>query len=301
MNVSRLCFGSLTIGPLQRSIGIERGAEVIRCALEHGVNFIDTAEMYDTYAHIAAALAGFSDHVYVASKSYAFEAASMDRAVAEARRALGHDISLLFLLHEQESIHTIRGHWPAVEYLLKAKERGDVQAIGVSTHHTAAVEAAAEVPVFDVISPLINRSGVGIQGGGVKRMQQACMKAYRAGKGLYGMKALGGGHLLDQPAQAFDFALQQDWLASTAVGMKSCEEVRWNAAFFSGEQPGPPLDLEDRRLHIESWCTGCSACAAACGQGAVTMQNGRANVDSRKCVFCGYCGAACPEFAIKVI
>ena len=33
LRVSRLCFGSLTIGPLQAGLGLEEGASVIRVAL----------------------------------------------------------------------------------------------------------------------------------------------------------------------------------------------------------------------------------------------------------------------------
>ncbi|HRU42362.1 MAG TPA: aldo/keto reductase, partial [Candidatus Diapherotrites archaeon] len=48
LRVSRLCFGSLTIGPLQAGLDIEEGASVIRAAFDMGVNFIDTAELYRT-------------------------------------------------------------------------------------------------------------------------------------------------------------------------------------------------------------------------------------------------------------
>ena len=47
--VSRLCFGGLVIGPLQKNLSVEEGGEVIAEAFRLGVNFIDTADLYDTY------------------------------------------------------------------------------------------------------------------------------------------------------------------------------------------------------------------------------------------------------------
>ena len=34
---------------------------------------------------------------------------------------------------------------------------------------------------------------------------------------------------------------------------------------------------------------------------AITIVDGRAQVDASKCVFCGYCARACPQFCIKVV
>lgn len=49
IEVSELCYGTLTLGPLQAQISARDGADAIRFALERGVNFIDTAHTYGTY------------------------------------------------------------------------------------------------------------------------------------------------------------------------------------------------------------------------------------------------------------
>ena len=125
LRVSRLCFGALTIGPLQRNMSQQEGGAILRKALEAGINFIDTAQLYGTYSYIRQALKGWTGQVIIASKSYAYTAKDMQVALEEARRELDLDVIPIFLLHEQESEHTIRGHWSALEYLLtaKAKER----------------------------------------------------------------------------------------------------------------------------------------------------------------------------------
>ena len=48
INVSRLCFGTLTMGPLQCNMSVTKGVELIERAFSNGVNFLDTAEIYGT-------------------------------------------------------------------------------------------------------------------------------------------------------------------------------------------------------------------------------------------------------------
>jgi aryl-alcohol dehydrogenase-like predicted oxidoreductase len=66
-----MCFGALPIGPLQANISAEKGAKLIRAALERGVNFVDTAEAYKTYPHIRKALEGYNKEVIITTKSSA--------------------------------------------------------------------------------------------------------------------------------------------------------------------------------------------------------------------------------------
>lgn len=308
--VSRLCFGVLTVGPLQANLPLPEASSIIRRALALGVNFFDTAQLYKTYPHIRQALKGFSGVVHIASKSYAYTYEGMRQSVEEARQALGMDRVSVFMLHEQESALTLRGHRPALEYLLEAKARGLIGAVGVSTHAVAAVRAAALMPEIDLIHPLINRAGIGILDGAADEMLAAIKEAKGAGKGIYTMKPLGGGHLMQGAAAAFDFLLRQPEIDAVAVGMKSVAEVELNARYFSGSRYEDEADLaalqaqvaaQPRVLHVEEWCEGCGRCGEACPQGAIKVSGGRAASDPARCVLCGYCGAACPQFAIKII
>jgi len=292
------------LGPLQRDLSPEEGSEVLRRALELGVNFIDTAELYQTYDHIRLALQGFQSPqpVVVTTKSFAFTKEGMLESLEKAQKGLGLECIPVFMLHEQESSHTLRGHWPALEVLWEAKEAGLVKAVGISTHHVQGVLAAANIPEIDVISPLINSTGIGIQGGTRDDMLSAILKAEQNGKGIVAMKPLGGGHLLSQWSAALDFVLALPEIHSIAVGMKSIQEVEHNVSFFEGRRDLPGPLLNTRSLHVDDWCVGCGMCVEVCPNSALEVYGGKARIARNgECVFCGYCGAKCPEFAIKVI
>ncbi|WP_459911185.1 aldo/keto reductase [Desulfotomaculum defluvii] len=305
LKVSRLCFGVLTIGPLQANLPLEQGAAVITSALDRGVNFMDTAELYGTYPYIREAIKNRKQEVIICSKCYAYTRDGMKESLEAALEGIDRDYIDIFMLHEQESLLTIKGHWEAIEYLLEAKSKGLVRAVGISTHHVAAVRAAVDIPELEVIHPIINMSGVGIADGNVEDMLAAIKMAHAAGKGIYGMKALGGGNLLSHAQEAFNFALGIPELASIAVGMQNINEVDYNTRFFS--KTYIPEDLQERvvrqprRLHIDDWCEGCGACVKKCGASALQLDGGKVKVKVELCRLCGYCGAVCPLFAIKVI
>ncbi len=305
LEVSHLCFGALTIGPLQVYLSIKEGAKIIREALEAGVNFIDTAELYCTYPYIREAIQGYTHEIIIASKCYAYTYDGMRQSLEKALVETGRDWIDIFMLHEQESILTIKGHWSAIEYLLEAKEKGLVRAVGISTHHVEGVLGAASVPEIDVIQPLINMTGIGIRGGNTASMLEAIKTAAGAGKGLYAMKALGGGNLIDRVEEAFAYVRSITELSSIAVGMSTSEEVAYNTCLFDGRPVEETLQYKVKRrprfLHIEDWCRGCGRCVEQCAQDALSIVNGKIIVDRESCIFCGYCGAACPDFCIKVI
>ncbi|MCL2337582.1 MAG: aldo/keto reductase [Firmicutes bacterium] len=305
LNVSRLCFGALTIGPLQRNLSLAQGAGLIRLAIDMGINFIDTAESYHCYPYIREALKNCPARVNIASKSYAYTRDGMEKSLFDALSALERESIEIFLLHEQESYHTIKGHQAALDYLVSARARGLVRAVGISTHCVAGVRAAASVPEIEVIHPIINLQGIGIQDGSREEMLEAIAFAAAMGKGIYGMKCLGGGHLIPDADQAMEFVLSLPELAAVAVGMQSPEEILYNVARFAGQTPSPAiipaLAALPRRLHIEDWCRGCGQCVKRCSAGALRIKDERAVVDEARCRLCSYCAAVCSDFCIKII
>ena len=334
--VSRLCFGSLTMGPLQAGFDPVEAGEILAFAFEKGVNFVDMAQLYGVYPYVREGLRRWGrDNIILTSKTYAYERQMALDAVDEARRALNRDVIDIFMLHEQESIHTLRGHKEALETLFDLRERGVIRAVGISTHHVAAIEGALtladEGTPLDVVHPLYNMAGIGIADGTESDMANALTRLHDRGCGVFGMKSLGGGHLFRQAREAFRFVLAKPFIDAVAVGMQSEAEVDANLALFAG------LDVPERataaigrekRLHIEEYCEGCGACVRRCPAGALTLADAPAEADENpydhvnafaaeagiaeqaarkhavcdpdKCVLCGYCTGVCPVFALKV-
>lgn len=328
IEVSRLCYGSLTLGPAQAGLSPDRGGELLAYAFDRGVNFVDTAELYETYPHIRAALRRVSERPVIATKCYAYDRETARRSFEQARLALDVEMIDLFLLHEQETTLTLAGHAEAFKFFLDMKEKGLIRAIGISTHAVEPVRALVQARTgqltdlwqgvdfsagldaglyreADVIHPLLNLRGLGLLDGTAEDMVAATRSAAAAGLGLYGMKMLGGGHFLNNFDEALGFALAQTQVAAYAVGMQSEAEIEMNLALFAGE-PVRPEDLavtkaRRRRLIVADWCTGCGACVARCASQALELADGKVRVDESRCLLCGYCAYGCRDFVLKVI
>lgn len=305
IEVSRLCFGSLTMTPFQANLSIKEGADLIVYAYEKGINFIDTAEIYENYGYIRQALKSIPREDYVIStKTYAYTKELARESLDKALKELNLDYIDIFLLHEQESEHTIRGHYPAIEYLLQQKKAGKIRAVGISTHKIAGALGMIKYPELDIIHPIVNKNGIGILDGTLQEMLDALEKLHKMGKGIYGMKPLGGGHLITETQESLKFVFQKNYLHSIAIGMQSRDEIDANIQMlengYINENTFNRLSKKDRKLIVQDYCIGCGKCVDRCQHGGITIIDNMAR-PNENCVLCGYCATVCPEFCIKVI
>ena len=305
LEVSVAGFGVLPMGPSQLALPVDEGAEIIRHALRQGINFIDTAQYYRTYPYIRKALeTGEFNDVIICSKSLCEDYDGMMEAIHEARESMNRDVIDIFLMHEvrpyQFDLRT--DAWKA---LVDAKKQGLVRAIGLSTHHVDITMKAASMKDLDVVFPLINYASLGIRKGDEfatkEEMMEAINACHAAGKGVFSMKAFGGGGLTDHYQEALDYVFSKPEIDSVMIGFGKISEVDDLMSYLDGsmEKDYNP-DVSKKKVYVnQEDCEGCGACKNACPAGAIFYNdNGLAEVNHDKCLTCGYCSPVCPVRAV---
>jgi len=305
LEVSIAGFGVLPIGPSQLRLPVDEGAEIIRYALKKGINFLDTAQYYRTYPYISKALEGGEfDDVIICSKSLYEDYDGMMDAIYEARQAMNREKIDIFLMHEVRSggLEERKGAWQA---LIDARKMGLVKAIGLSTHHVDITMAAADIKELDVVFPLINYAGLGIRKGdefaSKEEMMEAISACRKAGKGVFSMKAFGGGSLTEHYQQALDYVFSKEEIDSVMIGFGKTSDVDDLISYLDGtmDKDYNP-DVSKKKVYVnQEDCEGCGACKRACPAGAIFYNDeGLAEVDHEKCLTCGYCSPVCPVRAV---
>jgi aryl-alcohol dehydrogenase-like predicted oxidoreductase len=306
LEIFPLVFGTLPMGPLQANLSPEDGGRIIRAALEAGVTMLDTAELYGTYGHVRAGLEGWTGPVVIASKTHAPDGKGARAHIERALREMGRERLDVVHMHGSRVEHPLIDRADVFAELFKMKDEGKIAHVGLSSHFVPAVLEAANHPEIEVLHPLINRAGMGILGGTRDGMLEAIDACSAAGKGIYAMKALGGGNFINKARANIGWVRSHPFIDAVAIGMLSAEEVDANVRLFedgvADDATWKPLEARRRRLRImKQFCKGCGACVPACASRALTVVEGKAEVDEGICILCGYCAAACPEFIIRVV
>ena len=308
LTVSIAGFGVLPMGPSQLALPVDQGAEIIKYAVRQGINFFDTAQYYRTYPYIKEALNNLSeaekDGLILCSKSLCWDYDGMMEAILEAREELDREVIDIFLMHEVRSgqLELRQDAWQALK---DAKAKGLVRAIGISTHHVDVTKAAASMKELDVVFPLINYAGLGIRIGDEfatkEEMMEAIEACHLAGKGVFSMKAFGGGTLTGSYQEALDYVFSKSSIDSVMIGFGKISEVDDLLSYLDGTMsPSYNPDVSKKKVYVnQEDCEGCGACKSACPAGAIFYnENGLAEVNHDKCLTCGYCSPVCPVRAV---
>lgn len=309
ISVTPVGMGTLTMGFSQKNLDIETGSRVIVHAVEQGINFLDTAQYYDTYRYLRPALDEIRrrklDFPVICSKTLEEGYAETEAAVQECLEQLDIDTIDLFLLHEVRGTEDFYARKDAWRALCDLKSNGLIKAIGISTHHVDACAEMAEIANCDVVFTLINRDGMGIRKGSEpgtrEEMEAAIRKCADAGKGIFTMKAFGGGNLIHDYRSCLEYAAGIAGNTSVMIGMADTDQVDRAVEFFTGRLSADYTpDVSNKRLMVDqSDCEGCGTCKNRCVSEAIFWnEHGLAEIDPKKCVHCGYCAPVCPVRAI---
>lgn len=236
LTVSPLCFGTGTHGQNGRSnqsnLGIERLAYLLQYAHERGVTFWDTADQYGTHPHFAAALREVGrDRVVITSKTTAKDSVQTRSDIDRFLRELATDYIDIVLLHCMMS-----ADWPEkmqgpMEVLSEYKQQGKIRAVGVSNHDFGAFCAAAECDWVDVVLARINYAGHAMDDI-PEKVAPVIDKMAQAGKGVYGMKVVGGGSdLTADPGRAIRYSMGVAGVDAIVMGMMDETQIEENLGF----------------------------------------------------------------------
>ena len=247
--------------------------EVIRLAVEHGVNYINTARKYmggkneDT---VGKAVKGMRDRVHIATKvlSESRRKTEIVRDVETSLKALGTDYIDVIQVHDLTGVERIFLA-ETREALTLLKKQGKVRFCGVTTHQNevAVLNALVDDPerFFDTCLVKYNFTSE-------PKVTAAINRAASAGIGIIAMKTQIGGYDVRGPGRitphqaALKWVLQNPNVAAAIPGMKDLTQLREDMAVM-----GMPLTYVDlRRLdrYFEAvapfYCRFCGSCEAGC-------------------------------------
>jgi aryl-alcohol dehydrogenase-like predicted oxidoreductase len=222
-----------------RSSNITRAGvaeSLIKTAYEKGIRYFDCADSYGTHPFTKAALSGIPRENYVlGTKMWITEGGIPENekgfpevVIDRFRRELNTDYLDLVQLHcmtEGDWTVKYRRHMDELENL-KAKKV--IKAHGVSVHSFEALEAAAASPWVDVVHVRINPFTESMDKKDASLVVPVIEKFHKAGKGVIGMKLIGGGRLRDDTAkidESLRFVLGLGTVDLLIVGFEKPEHI----------------------------------------------------------------------------
>ena len=234
LKVSRLSFGTGTIGGGGRSqqsdLGLEGLSSLLLYAYDRGITFWDGADGYGTHEHLAKALAQVErSTVTLTTKTTSRNPENVAADVERFLRELKTDYIDIVLLHCLTSADWPETATAAMEQLDRCKQRGLIRAVGTSCHDLGALTASASSNWPDVNLVRINYAGAAMCGP-PDQVRELIEQMVLGGKGVYGMKVVGGGgDLTRDPARAIQYVAEQTRVHAMVMGMTSRAQVDENA------------------------------------------------------------------------
>jgi uncharacterized protein len=250
--------------------------EVIRAAIEQGVNYIDTARKYmggKNEEIVGKAVKGLRDKLYIATKTSPESQTKADivRDVETSLKALGTDHIDVIQLHHLTSRERIFNA-ETREALTLLKKQGKVRFCGVTTHKNE----------VDVLNGLVDDPDRFFDTCLVKynfksdpAVSAAIDRAASAGVGIIAMKTLIGGYdttglgRISAHQAALKWALQNPKVTAAIAGMKDMGQLREDVAVM-----GMSFSYADRRRlerYTEAiatfYCHFCGSCEGGCPRG----------------------------------
>ena len=272
--------------------------ELVRHALDRGVNYFDTAEDYSSGTAeetLGRALGADRERVLIASKTKARAGERgdefMSRLEASLKRLRTDRIDIYFN-HAVNSLDRLTNDdW--YEFLGRAKQQGKIRFSGVTGHGGRLIECLDYVLDRDLVDAILVAYNFGQDPAFYERftrkfdfvavqpdLPRVLKKARAKDVGIVAMKTLNGARLNDmRPYEtdsgtfaqaAFRWVLNGGLVDSLVVGMRSTATIdEYLVASGGGKPRGAALSLLDRYVnrHAARCRYGCGECLGSCPHG----------------------------------
>jgi len=254
LKVSVLGLGGIPV----RDREFDDAVQVVQAALEHGLNFIDTARGYgDSEGKIGAAVAatGMRRQVYLATKTPERGAAGARADVERSLKELRTDYIDIYQLHgvdEKEDLKQVLAPDGALAALKKAQQEGKIRFIGITGHDPKLLQDAILTGEFATVMVPVN-----ILDRFIFAAEERLLPVARdLDVGIIAMKPLAGG-VIKEPTQALRYTLSQA-VDVVIPGMGSVGEIRENVAVVKDFEALTEMELKE--LVREAKALGTKVC-----------------------------------------
>jgi predicted aldo/keto reductase-like oxidoreductase len=231
----------------------DRGVvELVHEALDLGINFVDTARVYDNAeAGIGKALRERRDEVFLTTKVFADTAADAQESFETSLRALRTDCVDLLYIHSvgNRKVDKVMAADGSLEYLLRQKEAGKTRFLGISGHSLPEtflpLVESGHIDVLMCAMNFVDRHTYGFEEKVLPAAKQrgmgiACMKVFGGMKGGFGIAdgpdtgpQMGTSHL----QQAINYSLGLPGVATLVIGVHTIAQLRQNVQMVKNYTP----------------------------------------------------------------
>jgi aryl-alcohol dehydrogenase-like predicted oxidoreductase len=259
--ITILGLGTAPVG--QSKPGAAQGVAVFRAALEAGINYVDTAHIYDDAEdYLGELVPHYRDKIFLATKALP-RAEDPREAAREMQTQFEQSLRRMKTSHvDLLHIHSIGDKPPEMilapggpmDFVKKMKEQGLARFIGVTGHnHVPRFAELINTGEVDVIMVSLNFADFHQY----HFEEQILPVARRHGCGILAMKVFGGhckspaGYSKRGPSmmsadllpQAMRYSLGIEGVAGAVIGPYAIEEVEQNAAWAKSYQPLSPAEM----------------------------------------------------------
>jgi predicted aldo/keto reductase-like oxidoreductase len=265
----------LKVSSVGCGVGLIPDPAVISRAVDLGVNYFDTARMYEkgrSEEITGAALKGRRDKIVLASKTDALTKADVFKDMEDSLKALQTDHVDVWHLHSRDTPDSITDE--AVEACETLKKQGKTRFIGVSAHDVnAVVDKIVKIGKFDVVQTTYSYPiGSHLRNASIGKLYDAgigvvAMKVIIAVAGFIPPKEL---KLKDEgPLAAIKWVLMNPMISTTVPFAKNTTELEMNFRAMT-----EPYTLQDEKmLYVRNegirsrYCRMCYECKGKCPKG----------------------------------